>query len=74
MEIFIAILTFYLLFCLLRFFIKSIPVILILPVAPFLLAKEWMAERPLTAWAIIVLWALLYLVALFALVVYLCVG
>lgn len=69
-----VILTFYLLFCLLRFFIKSIPVILILPVAPFLLAKELMNERPLTAWTIIVLWALLYLVALFALVVYLCLG
>ena len=69
MVILEVILLIYLLFCLCGLFIKAIPVILLLPVAPFLCAWEIRKERPFVAWTIIVLWALLYAFAIVALIV-----
>lgn len=69
MAVLEAILFFYLLFCLVGMFVKAIPVILLLPVAPFLCAAEIKAKQPFTAWLIIALYALLYTVAVFALII-----
>ncbi len=64
-----VILLVYLLFSLCGLSIRSIPAVLVFPVAPFLCAWEIRRERPFVAWTIIVLWALLYALALMALVV-----
>lgn len=64
-----VILFFYVLFSLCGLSIRSIPAVLVFPVAPFLCAWEIRRERPFVAWTIIVLWALLYALALMALVV-----
>lgn len=64
-----AILVFYLLFCVAGMFIKAVPVILLLPVAPFKCAAEIKAKQPFTAWLIIALYALLYTAAVVTLIV-----
>lgn len=73
MVIFEVILLGYLLFCFAKFLVKGIPVVLILPVAPFLCAKELKDERPVLAWSIIVTWASLYFIACLALFINTCV-
>lgn len=64
-----AILLFYVLFCLVGWLLKAIPAILLLPVAPFMTAKELMSTRPFLAWFIIISNALLYMLLIVLLVV-----
>ena len=66
MDIVLIIFTFYLLFCLLKFFIKATPVILVFPVLPFLLYsdEEWRKEYPISSKIVVVLWGVLYAIIL----------
>lgn len=66
MHLLWVILVFYLLFCLLKFFIKAIPVILVFPVLPFLLYsdEEWRKEYPISSKIVVVLWGALYAIIL----------
>lgn len=68
MAVFEAIVVFYLVFCLVGMFFKAIPMVLLLPVAPFLTAKEIKYTRPIWAWFIIISWALVYLLLIVLLV------
>ena len=67
MYIVLTIFTFYLLFCLLKFFIKAIPVISVFPILPFLLYRdeEWRKEYPIGSKLVVVAWSVLYAVLLF---------
>ena len=71
MDIVLIIFTFYLLFCLLKFFIKAIPVILVFPVLPFLLYsdEEWRKEYPIISKIIVILWGALYAIILLVLLI-----
>ena len=73
MDIVLIIFTFYLLFCLLKFFIKAIPVILVFPVLPFLLYsdEEWRKEYPISSKIVVVLWGVLYAIILLISLVFL---
>lgn len=50
----------YVLYWLFRSLPRTVAVILMLPVAPFMCAWEIRKERPFVTWTIIVLWVMLY--------------
>lgn len=74
MAVFEVIVVFYLVFCLIGTFFKTIPMFLLLPVAPFITAKELMRARPFWAWFITISWALVYLLLVVLLVADLVLG
>lgn len=65
-----AIFAFYLLFCVVGLFLRSIPRILIFPVAPFLAAWELRKEKPVTAWTVLIIWSAVYILIAFEIIVY----
>ena len=69
MVILEVILLFYLLFSFAGMFFKAVPVILLLPAAPFICASDIKSKQPGLAWSIIILYSFLYTGAIIALII-----